>query len=187
MFGTLGGVAEQVVASLEVPLERLEGQICEGAAHLAARGVGRWLLLVGDFDRRKGYERWECRSAAFWLNWHCGISVRTARDQVRVGRALGVPPHLRGPVHNARHLDTYYDEDGSLVGMFRLGPDECAALLAALTLGKDVLRHQKRSAERSGAQPAPKPEADGSSPTAHSGNTVGHRHRPPLARGPLPP
>ena len=53
--------------------------------------------------------------------------------------------------HNVRHLDAYYDEDGSLVGMFRLGPDEGAALLAALTLGKDVLRDQKRSAERSGA------------------------------------
>src|SRR5467141_3387318 len=86
MFGIIGGVAEQVVASLEVPLERLEAQICEGAAHLAA--VGRWLLLVGEFDRRKGYERWECRSTAFWLNWHCGISVRTAQEQVRVGRAL---------------------------------------------------------------------------------------------------
>jgi hypothetical protein len=68
MFGIVGGVAEPAVASvevpLEVPLERLEAQICEGAAHLAA-GVGRWLLLVGEFDRRKGYERWECRSAAF--------------------------------------------------------------------------------------------------------------------------
>jgi len=67
--------------------------------------------------------------------------------------------------HNTRHLDTYYDEDGSLVGMFRLDPDEGAALLAALTLGKDVLRDQKRSAERSGAEEAAaEPEADDSSP-----------------------
>ena len=50
------------------------------------------------------------------------------------------------PVHSARHLDAYYDEDGSLVGMFRLDPDEGAAFLAGLTLGKDVLRSQKRSA-----------------------------------------
>src|SRR6184192_3975032 len=87
MFGIVVGVTEVVAISTEVPLERLEAQICEGAAHLAA-GIGRWLLLVGEFDRRKGYERWECRSAAFWLNWHCGISVRTAQEQVRVGRAL---------------------------------------------------------------------------------------------------
>src|SRR3954469_17262693 len=218
MFGILTGVAEQVVASVEVPLERLEAQICEGAAHLAA-GVGRWLVLVGEFDRRKGYERWECRSAAFWLNWHCGISVRTAQDQVRVGRALLDYPRIaevlcRGELsytkvraitrvvtpeteatlidlasavpasqiervvagrkrvdanenavaHDARHLDAYYDEDGSLVGMFRLGPDEGAALLAALTLGKEVLRGQKRSAERSDAAAGPKPHADDCSP-----------------------
>src|SRR5437016_3424178 len=50
--------------------------------------MGRWLLLVGEFDRRKGCERWECRSTAFWLNWHCGISIRTAQEQVRVARAL---------------------------------------------------------------------------------------------------
>src|SRR5947209_2762111 len=87
MFGIVSGVAEQVITSTEIPLERLEAQICEGAAHLAA-GVGRWLLLVGEFDRRKGYERWECRSTAFWLNWQCGISMRTGQEQVRVGRAL---------------------------------------------------------------------------------------------------
>src|SRR5438270_2752985 len=80
-------VAEQVVEAPELPLERLEAEICEGAAHLAA-GMARWLLLVGEFDRRKGHERWECRTAAAWLNWHCGISMRTAQDQVRVGRAL---------------------------------------------------------------------------------------------------
>src|SRR5438270_10363591 len=79
MFGIVVGVTEEVAICTEVPLERLEAQICEGAAHLAA-GIGRWLLLVGEFDRRKGYERWECRSAAFWLNWHCGISVCTAQD-----------------------------------------------------------------------------------------------------------
>jgi hypothetical protein len=218
MFGILIGVAEQAVASVEVPLERLEAQICEGAAHLAA-GVGRWLLLIGEFDRRKGYERWECRSTAFWLNWHCGISVRTAQDQVRVGRALLDYPRIaealcsgrlsyskvravtrvvtpeteatlidlasavptsqiervvagrkrvdadaKAAAPNGRHLDAYYDDDGSLVGMFRLAPDEGAALLAALTLGKDVLRDQKRSAERSDASAEPNPEADDCSP-----------------------
>src|SRR5438105_14763628 len=87
MFGIVGGVTAEVAISTEVPLERLEAEICEGAAHLFA-GMGRWLLLVGEFDRRKGYERWECRSTAFWLNWHCGISIRTGQEQVRVARAL---------------------------------------------------------------------------------------------------
>src|SRR5207237_10034121 len=50
-------------------------------------------------------------------------------------------------LHKARHLTALYDDDGALVGNFRLDPDEGAALLAALTLGKDLLRAQ-RSAER---------------------------------------
>src|SRR3954447_14821100 len=87
MFGIVIGVDGQAVASVEVPLERLEAQLTEGAAHLAA-GMGRWLLLVGEFDRRKGYERWEARSTAHWLNWHCGVSLRTGQEQVRVGRSL---------------------------------------------------------------------------------------------------
>jgi hypothetical protein len=236
MFDILAGVADPVVASVEVPLERLEAQICEGAAHLAA-GVGRWLLLVGDFDRRKGYERWECRSSAFWLNWHCGISVRTAQDQVRVGRALLDYPRIaealcsgrlsyskvraitrvvmpeteatlidlasavptsqiervvagrrrvdvleNATAHKVRYLNTYDDEDGSLVGMFRLDPDEGAALLAGLTLGKDVLRHQKRSAERSGAEEDPKPDADDCSPEAHTAEGVQRRCPRPHGR-----
>jgi hypothetical protein len=78
---------------VEVPLERLEAQICEGAAQLFA-GMARWLLLVGEFDRRKGHERWECRSAAAWFNWHCGISVRTAQEQVRVARVLLEYPRI---------------------------------------------------------------------------------------------
>ena len=206
------------MASTDVPLERLEAQICEGAAHLAA-GMGRWLLLVGEFDRRMGYERWECRSTAFWLNWHCGISVRTAQEQVRIGRALLDYPRISGAMcsgrlsyskvraitrvvtpeteetlidlasavpasqiervvagrkrvnvpenataHKAQHVDAYCDEDGSLVGMFRLDPDEGAALLAALTLGKEILRDQKRSAERSGVAEEPKQDRDDCSP-----------------------
>src|SRR5437588_4741680 len=93
MFDIMWVVVEQVMECTEQPLERLEAQICEGAAHLFA-GMARWLLLVGEFDRRKGYERWECRSSAFWLNWHCGISVRTAGEQVRVGRSLLDYPRL---------------------------------------------------------------------------------------------
>src|SRR3954447_26010857 len=96
MFGIVIGVDGQAVATAEVPLEHLEAQICEGDAHVAA-GMGRWLLLVGEFDRRKGYERWESRSTAFWLNWHCGISVRTAREQVRVGGRCWTTPASAKP------------------------------------------------------------------------------------------
>ena len=36
----------------------------------------------------------ECRSTAHWLNWHCGLSMPAAREQVRVARALERLPLL---------------------------------------------------------------------------------------------
>ena len=71
-------------------------------------------------------------------------------ERVVAGRKR-VDANESATTQEVRHLEAYYDEDGSLVGMFRLGPDEGAALLAALTLGKEILRDQKRSAERSDA------------------------------------
>ncbi|MBW8826401.1 MAG: DUF222 domain-containing protein, partial [Acidobacteria bacterium] len=77
----------------DMPLERLEAEITTLAAHLAA-GTCRWLLLVAEFDRRRGWESWECRSTAEWLSWKCGIAYRTARDQLRVAQALTGLPQL---------------------------------------------------------------------------------------------
>ena len=81
-------VGEATEIGLEdVPTERLEAQITELAGHLAAAEC-RWLELVAEFDRRKGYEAWGCISCAYWLSWHCGLDLRSARDKVRVGRSL---------------------------------------------------------------------------------------------------
>ncbi|HYY74093.1 MAG TPA: hypothetical protein VE662_04665, partial [Solirubrobacterales bacterium] len=41
----------------ELPLERLEHEICQLAANLAA-GMSRWLTLVAEFDARGGWESW---------------------------------------------------------------------------------------------------------------------------------
>ena len=69
------------------PIEWLEAEICTLAGHIAA-ATCRFLLLLGEFDRRGGWGTWECLSAAHWLSWKCGMSIRTAREQVRVARAL---------------------------------------------------------------------------------------------------
>ncbi|HEV7934388.1 MAG TPA: DUF222 domain-containing protein [Actinomadura sp.] len=74
-----------------VAAERLEAEICELAGHLAA-ATCRYLLLLAEFDRRDGWSGWGIRSCAQWLSWKCGISPATAREQVRVARALdGLP------------------------------------------------------------------------------------------------
>src|SRR5437899_12726672 len=73
--------------------EALEADITEQAAHVDAF-LCRWRQLVGAFDAREGYGRWECASMALFLNWRCGIRLRTAHDHVPVARALRVPPLL---------------------------------------------------------------------------------------------
>ena len=71
--------------------DALGSEICSLGAHIAA-ATCRWLLLIGEFDRRSGAGDWECRSTAHWLNWRCGMSLTAAREHVRVARALGELP-----------------------------------------------------------------------------------------------
>lgn len=78
-----------------MPMERLEARICELAGHLAA-ATCQFLLLVGDFDERAGWASWEMPSCAAWLAWKCQLAPGTAREQVRVARALRQLPVIRG-------------------------------------------------------------------------------------------
>ena len=78
-----------------VPLERVEAQICELAGHLAA-ATCRFLVLLGEFDARRGWASWEMNSCAQWLSWKCQMSSGTAREHVRVARALRDLPVICG-------------------------------------------------------------------------------------------
>ena len=78
----------------EMPLERLEAEICELAGHLAA-GECRWLLLLSEFDRREGWTGWGLRSCAHWVSHRCGVGLQAAREKLRVGRRLGELPLVR--------------------------------------------------------------------------------------------
>jgi hypothetical protein len=70
-----------------MPTEHLEAQICELAGHITA-ATARYLDLVADFDLRQGWASWEMKSCAAWLAWKCQIAPNTAREHVRVARAL---------------------------------------------------------------------------------------------------
>jgi hypothetical protein len=54
----------------------------------------RWLVLVADFDAMDGAQAYGLPSTTRWLSHHCGIASRTARDHLRVARALAVYPAL---------------------------------------------------------------------------------------------
>ena len=78
----------------ETPIDELEREIMLGAAQTSAV-MCRWLALVAEFDRRNGSLRWEKLTTADWLEWKCGIKTTTARDHVRVARALEGLPKIR--------------------------------------------------------------------------------------------
>ena len=84
-----------------MPLERVEAQICELAGHLAA-ATCRFLVLLADFDARRGWASWAMGSCAQWLSWKCQMSSGTAREHVRVARALRDLPAIRARFAAAR-------------------------------------------------------------------------------------
>ena len=95
-----GGVGSlfSVLATTESPTDletlsrdALEAELATLAAHLYA-GTCRWLELVAELDRRSGWAGADVRSCAEWLAWRCALTPRSAREHVRVARALGELP-----------------------------------------------------------------------------------------------
>ena len=95
-FDTLVGMRVDLAAHdvTSLDLDELESGICSFAARLAA-ATAIFLVAVGEYDRRRGWETWECRNMVHWLTWKCGTSPVTAREQVRVSDALGRLPLVR--------------------------------------------------------------------------------------------
>ena len=73
--------------AMAMPVEHLEARICALAGHLTA-ATCQFLQLVADYDERSGWAASEMPSCAAWLAWKCQLAPGTAREQVRVARAL---------------------------------------------------------------------------------------------------
>jgi hypothetical protein len=69
----------------------LAQEITSAAVRMAA-ATAAWLRLIAEFDEREGWAGYGVRSCAHWLAWQCGMSPGTAREHVRVARALPVLP-----------------------------------------------------------------------------------------------
>ena len=63
------------------------------AAHIHA-ATYRLLVLIAELDRREVWAAQGALSCAHWLSWACGIDTHTAREKVRVSRALTELPLL---------------------------------------------------------------------------------------------
>lgn len=68
-------------------IEELQAEITLLAAHISA-ATYRFLVLLAELDRKVSWAGEGIASAAHWLNYRCGISLRAAQEQVRVAYAL---------------------------------------------------------------------------------------------------
>jgi hypothetical protein len=74
-------------------IDDLASEICTLAGHINAANH-RFLVLIAEFDRRKGWSDGATQSCAHWLNWKCGIAMGAARERVRVAHALADLPKV---------------------------------------------------------------------------------------------
>ena len=73
--------------------DTLAAAVATLAAHIHA-ATSRLLVLIAELDRRKLWATQGAMSCAHWLGWACGIDAHTAREKVRVARALENLPLL---------------------------------------------------------------------------------------------
>ncbi|MGE0159009.1 MAG: DUF222 domain-containing protein [Gemmatimonadales bacterium] len=81
VYGTTSAVED------DDALEELGDEIATLAAHIHA-ATHRLLVMIADFDRRRGWELSGHRSCAHWLAFRTGIDLGVAREKVRTARAL---------------------------------------------------------------------------------------------------
>src|SRR3712207_7872044 len=77
----------------DLSVEELADGICLRAGRIAA-AQAELLRLIAEFDRREGWAGPGMLSCAHWLSWRIGLSLGTARDQIRVARRLEELPEL---------------------------------------------------------------------------------------------
>src|SRR5687768_8041578 len=76
-------------------VDALGDEIAELSGQLDA-ATHRLLTAIRRFDAIEGWHRQGAVSCAHWLNWRIGMSLGTAREHVRVARALESLPKVDG-------------------------------------------------------------------------------------------
>jgi hypothetical protein len=79
----------------------LVDQITSLAGHLNAANA-RFLALIAELDRRRGWAEWGVKSCAHWLSWKCGIGLGAAREKIRVAHAIEKLPRIAAAMAEGR-------------------------------------------------------------------------------------
>ena len=108
-----------------VQLERMADGITELVAHLDA-GTFLLLELICEFDKNEGWSGPGIQSCAHWLNWKCGMSQSSARERVRVARALPLLPEISAAFAQGRVSLDVSAEISSKQPLDRTSPEPAA-------------------------------------------------------------
>ena len=141
-------------------IEDIEDEIALLSATIAA-ATYRLLSLIGELDRRDGWadplDSNGFRSCAHWLSWRVGLSLGTARQYVRIARALPELPLLceafgRGEVSYSKvraitRIATP-DNEEQWLGIARSGTASHVEKLVRLTRRANVCEENDRALEQ---------------------------------------
>jgi hypothetical protein len=97
VFAVPAPAPEFVASSDTVRIEALEEEIVYLSAHLHA-GEHRFLTLVAEYDRLRGWEVAGHRSCAHWLAFRTGFDLGACRERVRAARALAELPEISASI-----------------------------------------------------------------------------------------
>ena len=149
------------------PLPELARAITTGAVRLAA-ATAAWLRLVAEFDERGGWHGVGIASCAHWLAWQCGMAPVTAREHVRVARALPGLPRIAAAFTGGR---LSYAKVRALT---RIAAPDCEAALLEFALSATASQTERFC--RRGGAPTTTP--------ASRGPSGGRRSASPSSSGP---
>lgn len=161
--GSASGAAVTVAAEGTVvapPLLRQDeaealGERIQQQAAIVAEATCELLLLVGEFEARGGVGWFVgLASTAHWLSWACSLSPGTAREHVRVARALGAMPRTVAEFRAGRLSYSKVREITRVVD--RVDEDalvELARSLTASQLARTVSAFRAAEGSRLGQEP----------------------------------
>lgn len=104
----------------------------QGVAATAAQVDHEFLVLLGEFDAGGGLGWFpDFRSVAHWVSYYCSMAAGTAREHVRVARALREMPRVSGLMRAGRLSFSKVRELTRLVG--RVDEEEVCELALEMT------------------------------------------------------
>lgn len=86
--------AAPTIDDLDVAIRQLSGDINRAQYQL--------LILIHQFDVRRGWIKWGFRNGSEWLAWRCGLTLSAAREKVRTANALGNLPEISRAFQDGR-------------------------------------------------------------------------------------